>query len=180
VLFGLRAKAQLVDVIDDLAQVVAAVDSVFDLAEDFVDFVFQRVRPAGFLLEALQIGEELSVDKIAQIIPRERLVVVRLAVFILGRGPGIPAVGRVQNVRVGLAVERSLGGFVCFQPVEVFQKQQPGSLLGVVELCGATGFFPEDVVDIFKGLFEHERVVIEIGNKRGLYEDKAVKCKKAL
>ena len=60
VLLGLRAEAQLVDVVDDLAQVVAALDLVFDLAEDFADLVFDGVRPAGLLLEAVQVGEELA------------------------------------------------------------------------------------------------------------------------
>ena len=60
VLLGLRAEAQLVDVVDDLAQVVAALDLVFDLAEDLADLVFDRVRPAGLLLEAVQVGKELA------------------------------------------------------------------------------------------------------------------------
>ena len=41
------------------------------------------------------------------------------------------------------------------QGVEVFQEQEPGSLLGVVELAGTPGILPEDVVDVFEGLFEH-------------------------
>ena len=28
-------------------------------------------------------------------------------------------------------------------------------MLGVVEFAGAAGVFPEDVVDVFEGLFEH-------------------------
>ena len=47
----LRAEAQLIDVVDDLAQVVAALDLVFDLAEDFADLVFDRVGAGGLLLE---------------------------------------------------------------------------------------------------------------------------------
>jgi hypothetical protein len=37
----------------NLAQVVAALDSVFDLAEDFADLVFDGSRPAGLLLETV-------------------------------------------------------------------------------------------------------------------------------
>jgi uncharacterized protein with PhoU and TrkA domain len=51
VLLGLRAEAQFVDVVDDLAQVVAAVDLVLDLAEDLADLVFDGVRPAGRCLK---------------------------------------------------------------------------------------------------------------------------------
>jgi uncharacterized protein with PhoU and TrkA domain len=87
VLLGLRAEAQFVDVVDDLAQVVAALDLVLDLAEDLADLVFDGVRPAGLLLEAVQVGEELAVDEVAQVVAGQRLVVVELAVLVLGRGP---------------------------------------------------------------------------------------------
>ena len=42
-----------------------------------------------------------------------------------------------------------------FEGVEVFQEEEPGGLLGVIEFAGAAGVFPEDVVDVFEGLFEH-------------------------
>ena len=57
VLLGLRAEAQFVDVVDDLAQVVAALNLVLNLAEDFADLVFDGVRPGRLLLEAVQVGE---------------------------------------------------------------------------------------------------------------------------
>jgi hypothetical protein len=53
VLFGLRAEAQLVNVVDDFAEVVAALNLVFDFAEDFTDFVFDGVGAAGLLLETV-------------------------------------------------------------------------------------------------------------------------------
>ena len=77
-LLGLRAESQLVDVVDDLAQVVAALDLVLDLAEDLADLVFDGVRPGGLLLEAVQVGEELAVDEVAQIVAGLGLVVVDL------------------------------------------------------------------------------------------------------
>ncbi len=57
VLLGLGAEAQGVDVVYDLAQVVAAGDLVFDLAEDLADLVFDGVGPGGPALEAVQVGE---------------------------------------------------------------------------------------------------------------------------
>src|SRR5579871_6621661 len=74
---------------------------------------------------------------------------------IFGRGPAFPAIGLVEQVGVFFAVQLGLGGAVLFQAVEVFQKQQPGSLLGVIQLGGAAGLFPEYVVDVFEGLLEH-------------------------
>ncbi len=108
VLLGLRAEAQFVDVVDDLAQVVAAVDLVFDLAEDLPDLVFDGVRPAGLLLEAVQVGKELLIDEVAQVVAGQGLVVVELAVLALGRGPAFPAVGLVEDVGVLLPLQRGL------------------------------------------------------------------------
>ncbi len=56
-LFLLGAEPQLVDVVDDLAEVVAALDSVLEFAEDLANLVLDRVRAAGLLFEAVQIGE---------------------------------------------------------------------------------------------------------------------------
>ena len=52
-------------------------------------------------------------------------------------------------------VERGFVGPVLLQRVEVFQEEEPGGLLGVVELRGAARLFPENVVDILEGLFKH-------------------------
>jgi hypothetical protein len=57
VFFGLRAEAQFINVFNDLTQIIAARDFVFDLSEDFADLVFDSVRPAGLLIEAVQIRE---------------------------------------------------------------------------------------------------------------------------
>lgn len=155
VLLGLGGEAKFVDVVDDLAQVVAALDAVLDLAEDFADLVFDGVRASGLLLETVQVGEELAVDELDQVVARLRFVVVDFAIPSLGRGPRFPTVGLIKNVDVFLAVEGGFGGLVVFEGVEVFQKEQPRSLLSVVQLAGATGVLPEYVVDVFEGLFEH-------------------------
>ena len=103
----------------------------------------------------MQVGKELLIDEVAEVVAGQGLVVVELAVLALGRGPAFPAVGFVEDVGVFLAVQRGLIGAVLLQPVEVFQEQQPGGLLGVVQFGGAAGLFPENVVDVFEGLFEH-------------------------
>ena len=56
---------QLIDMIDDLAQIVAAADLVSDFPEDLADLVFKRGRPAGPLLETLQVWEKPFVDGVA-------------------------------------------------------------------------------------------------------------------
>ena len=106
----------------------------------------------------MQVGEELAVDEGEEVVAGLGGVVVDLAVLALGRGPRFPAVGFVEEVGVFPAVEGGFGGLVVFEGVEVFQEEQPGGLLGVVEFAGAAGVFPEDVVDVFEGLFEHEVV----------------------
>ncbi len=135
--------------------VVAAGDLVLDLAEDLADLVFDRVRAAGLLGEAVQIREELLVDKIAQVVAGQGPVVVGLAVLAFRRRPDLPAVGLVEDECVFPAGQSGLIGQVLLEAVEVFEEEQPGRLLGVVELGRAARLFPEDVIDVFEGLFEH-------------------------
>jgi hypothetical protein len=61
----------------------------------------------------------------------------------------------IEDEGVFLPFELGLGGAVVLEAIEVLQKQQPRGLLGVVELRGAAGLFPEDVVDVAEGLLEH-------------------------
>ena len=124
-LFRLRAEAQLVYVVDDLAQVVAAGDFVFDLPENLPDFIFDGVRPGGPLGEAVQIGKQLLVDEIAQVITGLGLVVVELAITSFGCGPGFPSIGLVKNVGIFLPAQGGFVSAVLLKTVEIFQKQQP-------------------------------------------------------
>jgi len=81
--------------------------------------------------------------------------VVELAVFALGCCPAFPAVGLVEYEAVFLALKRCFRCLILFKTIKIFLKKQPGSLLCIVQLGGASGLLPEDVVDILKGLFEH-------------------------
>ena len=70
VLLDLRTETQFVDMINDIAQDITAVDLVLDLAEDLANLVFDRIRSARLLLEAVQIREELAINEVAQIVAR--------------------------------------------------------------------------------------------------------------
>ena len=121
VLLGLGGKAEFVDVVDDLAEVVAALDAVLYLAKDFADFVFDGIRLiAGLGLEAVEIGKELLVDEIEKVIAAQRGVVVNLAVLALRRSPRFPAVGLVEDVGIALALQCRFGGLVALECIEVF------------------------------------------------------------
>ena len=87
VLLGLGLEAEFVDLVDDLAQVVAALDAVLYLTEDFADLVFDSVRAAGLLLETVKIGEELAVHKGDEVITSQGGVVVDLTVVGLRGSP---------------------------------------------------------------------------------------------
>jgi hypothetical protein len=63
VLLRLGAEPEFINVINDLPQIVAALDPVLDLAEDFPDLVFDGVRPGCLGLEAVQVGEEFAIDE---------------------------------------------------------------------------------------------------------------------
>jgi integrase len=66
VLFGLGAEAQLVDVVDDLAKVVTALNLVLDLAEYLADLVFKRIWATCLCRKAVQIRKELGVIRTVQ------------------------------------------------------------------------------------------------------------------
>ena len=74
-------------------------------------------------------------------------MVIQLAAGILRCRPAVPAVGLVEDRRVAAALQGGHGGLVVFEPVEVLEEQQPGGLLGVVELGAAAGLLAQAVVD---------------------------------
>ena len=122
-LLGLRAEAQLVDMVDDLAQVVAALDLVFDLAEDLADFVLDGVRPGGLLLEAVQIGEELRLTKSRRSSPIRALLWSIMPALSLGAAQTFPAIWLVEDKGVFLAFQRGFVGLVLLQAVKIFQEE---------------------------------------------------------
>jgi len=117
VLLVLGLEPEFVHQVDDLPEVVATLDAVLDLPKDFPDFVFDGVRPAGLLLEAVQVGEQLLVHEVPEVIPRQGLVVVQIPVPALRRSPGPPPVGLVQDEVEGLAIKGRLRGLVFLQGV---------------------------------------------------------------
>jgi len=154
--FRLRTEAQFVDVVDDVAQAVAAVNLVLDLPENLADFVLDGVRPGRLLLEAVQVGEELAVHEVAQVVPGHRLVVVKLPIRSLGSRPRFPAVRLIEDVAVLLPLQLGLHGLVLLQTIEVLQEQQPRGLLRIVQFGGTTSFLPEYVVYVFERLLKHQ------------------------
>jgi hypothetical protein len=148
-------EAQLVDVVDDLAEVVAALDAVFDLPEDLGNLVLDGVGAGRLGLEGLEVGEELPVHEGDEVVAGQGPVVVDPTIRSFRCGPGGPAIGLIQNEGVALAVQSGLGGLVLLEAVQIFEKEEPRGLLGVVQLAGATRVLPEDIVDILEGLLEH-------------------------
>jgi hypothetical protein len=52
-------------------------------------------------------------------------------------------------------VDQKQIGAVLFEAVQIFEEKQPRSLLGIIQLGSAASLFPEDIVNVFEGLFEH-------------------------
>ena len=100
-------------------------------------------------------GVELAVDEGDQVVAGQRLVVVDLAVFPLGGGPAVPAIGLVEDVGVFLPVQLGFRCLVVLDRVEVLQEEQPRRLLGVIEFADTAGILVKDIVDVLEGLFKH-------------------------
>jgi len=98
--------------VDDFAKVIPAGDLVSDLPKNLPDLVFDSVRTAGLLREAVQVREELRAYEVAEVVAGQGFVVVEFAVLALGCSPAFPSVGRIENVGVFLAFERGLGALV--------------------------------------------------------------------
>jgi len=168
VLLGLGAEAQLVNVIDDFAQVVAALDLVLYLPKDLPDFVFDGVRPARPLRETVQIRKRLLIDEVAEVVAGEGGIVIEIAVLALGRGPTLPAGGLVEDVGVSLPVQSGFGGFVLLEAVKIFQEEEPGRLLGVVELRDAPASFRRTSSILLKACSNMAVLIVEGARISGL------------
>jgi hypothetical protein len=96
-LFRMGAKFQLINALNHVSQVVATLNLVFDLAEDFADFILNRVRPFGFGLKLLQIGKKLMVNKILQIVAAAGRMMVYLTRPVFGSRPRLPLKFRLEN-----------------------------------------------------------------------------------
>jgi hypothetical protein len=84
--------------------------------------VFDRFRPAGALLEALQVREQLRIHEVAQVVAGEGGVVIQLTAGVLRRRPAAPAVGLFENGRIAAALQSGHGGPVVFEPVEILEE----------------------------------------------------------
>jgi hypothetical protein len=107
------------------------------------------------LFESLEVGKEVDVHEIDEVIAGEGDIVVDLARLVLGSGPGGSLMGLIEDELVCLPDELALLRSLLLEVVEVFQEEEPGGLLGVVQFRRAPGLFPEDVIKVFEGLFEH-------------------------
>jgi hypothetical protein len=72
----------------------------------------------------------------------------------LKTSPTLPAIFLLDDVGVFLTLQRGLNALVLLKTVEVFQEQEPGGLLNVVEFGCAACLFPRDVVDVLKCLLK--------------------------
>ena len=87
-LVRMGAKFQAIRQIDDLAQIMAALNLVFDFTEYLPDFILNRVRPVGLGLEQLQVGK----NKFFQIIAAAGRMMINFTRPINGSRPRLPSI----------------------------------------------------------------------------------------
>lgn len=92
VLFSCSLKVELIDLIENLSEIIPALYPVFELAENFSDFVFDGIRTLGTVLKFLKVREKLMIDKIPKIISGKSDIVVDFSSLIFRHRPVLPAI----------------------------------------------------------------------------------------
>src|SRR5436190_13824794 len=108
-----------------LAKVVAALYSVFKLREYLADLVFDSIGTRRRRFKFFEIRKQLLINKFRQVIARQRIVMIELAVLGLWRGPILPFEFRGNYRRISLARQFRRRFLFPFKIVEIFQKQNP-------------------------------------------------------
>jgi hypothetical protein len=60
-----------------------------------------------------------------------------------------------QEVFVGFSREFCFGSTVPFQVFEVFEEEDPGGLLYIIQFTGTPSILVQDVIDVLEGLLKH-------------------------
>lgn len=158
-------EVQFIHLLQYVAEVVAALDAVADLGEDDADLDFDGFRGSR-LLEFPQIGEELVVDELDEVVAHQRVGYVVVSLGIERDCPVVPAVPRGDNgcIEFVLQLGSDLSGLL--EIVEVLEEEDPRGLLDVIQFARAPLVGAQAVVEVFDGLFEsHELFVFGSGGE---------------
>ena len=136
-----RLEVEFIDLLNDAAQRVAARQLVGDLGEDDADLVFDGV-VAVFVLELREVGPQLRVDEVEEVLAHEGVGMVVVALGVAWHGPCAPAVFAVDEAVVRLTGELGLELARLLHVIEILQEQYPRALLHIVESRGASRVLP--------------------------------------
>ncbi|CAK8711032.1 hypothetical protein GMJAKD_00220 [Candidatus Electrothrix aarhusensis] len=134
VLFLLGAEAELIHQIQGVPQRIAALEFITDLGKNLPDLVLNGVWRGSPLPEAPEIGKEDSVHKVDQIIPGQGRIQISASIGLFGGSPLGPAVLRLNDKTVLPSLQLARQGPFLLQIIQVFEKEEPGGLLGIVQL----------------------------------------------
>ena len=138
---------QRVDFVDDVTQIVTRLNFVFDFREDLADFILQGTGVCGGIFELGQVGEELLVDELHEIVAGHSVNLVRFSGGSFGCSPGRPTMEASNDAVIVLVLEFSLEFQLGFKVIKVFEEEQPGGLLDIVELIATTGLVTQNLID---------------------------------
>ena len=146
-------EAESVHLLQDVAEVVAALDAVTDFGEDDTNLDFDGLR-ATCLTELAEVREEFSVDKVNQIVTNKGIGHVVLSGRVTGHCPIVPAVAFGNDGFVGLVLQFccELTGFL--KVVQIFEEQNPRGLLYVIKFAGAAFVGTQAVIQVLNCLLE--------------------------
>ena len=148
-LLGMRTETEFIDAVDDFPEVVAALNPVFQFAENLPDLVLDGVGTFSRGLELFEVGGRVPRSRSRQGRRLSGLCGGPVAVAAFRCRPLIPLIFRSNDVGVGLAGEFRCSIFVSFQVVQVFQEQHPGSLFNIIQFAPTACVFMENIIYIF-------------------------------
>ncbi len=88
--FSISPETKFINPVNYFPQIIAALDAIFQLAEDFAYFVLDGGQAFDRSLKGFEVGKKLPVDKFFKIFTSRGIVMVYFSIGFFWGSPGFP------------------------------------------------------------------------------------------
>jgi len=145
---------QAVYLLNDVPHTIPAYQFIAEFGEDETDFDLDGGVIRLSLSQVLQIREELAIDELYEVISHQGV----MDVVFPGSGsrhcPGIPPVLFIQDWGIDTSTQESRHLVLLVQIIQIFQEENPGRLLHIIQFAAASFIGTQSVVYILEDLLE--------------------------